>query len=412
MTPTDLNLWRADTPACGRRTHLNNAGAALMPRPVLQAVERHLRLEVELGGYEAEDAAAEMLHATYEEIARLCGTKARNIAMVESATTAFSQALSAFDFETGATLVTTRNDYISNQLMYLSLSRRTGLQVLRADDQPEGGVDPASIRALIRRHRPTLVAVSWIPTNSGLVQPVEAIGKICAEEAVPYLVDACQAVGQMPVDVSNLRCDFLAATARKFLRGPRGVGFLVVSDRMLQEGRYPLLVDMRGARWIDADTFEPVSSARRFETWEHAWALVLGLGAAAGYASTVGLATVGLRGRQLAGYTRQRLSKLPGARVLDRGQELCAIATASFDGRDAFDLMAALRQRDINVSAAARDSAIIDMDDKNATSLLRVSPHYYNTEEEIDTLVEALAEMLRDTGTGTGATGVDTPSAQ
>jgi selenocysteine lyase/cysteine desulfurase len=231
-----------------------------------------------------------------------------------------------------------------------------------------------------------------VPTNSGLVQPVEAVGEICEAAGVPYLVDACQAVGQVPIDVAHLRCDFLAATARKFLRGPRGIGFLYVSDRALERGAHPLLLDMRGARWTDADRFELVEDARRFENWEFAYALVLGLGAAARYALEAGVEETGARARRLAALCREQLAASPALRVLDRGPELCAIVTVEVRGREAGEVVLSLRRRGINTSAALRSSAVIDMDSKHATSAVRISPHYYNTEEEIDSVVRALAE--------------------
>jgi selenocysteine lyase/cysteine desulfurase len=279
--------------------------------------------------------------------------------------------------------------------MYLSLARRRGVEIVRAPDALEGGIDPEEVRKLVRRRRPTLVALTWIPTNSGLVQPVKAVGLVCREAGIPYLVDACQAVGQMPIEVEEIQCDFLSATARKFLRGPRGLGFLFVADRMLQSGAHPLLVDMHGATWSDADQFLLTPDARRFETWEFAYALVLGLGAAARYATEVGLELAGSRARELAEYVRDRLGVLPGVRVLDRGPQLCAIATAAFQGRDAKDLKLALRARGINTSSPEREDAVIDMDDKQTRSALRISPHYYNTREEIDLAIDALQEILR-----------------
>lgn len=394
---TDLVRWRADTPAVAHGlVHLNNAGAALMPQPVLEALQDHLRLEALLGGYEAADEAAALIGRTYDDVARLIGAASRNVAVVENATAAFAQALGAFDFRPGDVVLTTRNDYISNQLMYLSLARRAGVEVVRAEDAPEGGVDPQSVRELVRRTRPKLVAVTWVPTNSGLVQPVEAVGAVCAEAEVPYLVDACQAVGQLPVDVARLRCDFLSATARKFLRGPRGVGFLYVSDRALAAGRHPLLVDMQGARWVEADAFELVESARRFENWEFAYALVIGLGEAARYALGVGVEAGGRRAAELAACARERLRAVDGVRVLDRGPSLCAIVTAELAGRDARELVGRLRGRAINTSATFRDFAVLDMDEKRVRSAVRVSPHYYNTREEVELLVGALADLARE----------------
>src|SRR5947207_144411 len=392
--PVELDRWRRDTPGCRDRIHLNNAGAGLMPRPVLDALTDHLTREAAIGGYEAADEAEPRVRETYALVARLVGAAPRNIALVENATVAFSQALSAFDFRPGDRIVTTRTDYPSNQLMYLSLARRAGVETVRADDLPEGGVDAESVRRLARDPRTRLVALSWVPTNSGLVQDARAVGEVCAELGVPYVVDACQTVGQMAVDVNALRCDFLAATGRKFLRGPRGIGFLYVSDRMLERGAFPLFLDMRGADWTDPDAFQLADGARRFENWEFAYALVAGVGAAARYALAVG-AGGRERAHRLAALLRQLLAEIPGVRVLDRGRERCAIVSLDVAGRDAADLKVRLRQRGINASSADRMSGVLDMDDKGARSVLRFSPHYYNTEDELDAAVGALAELAR-----------------
>jgi selenocysteine lyase/cysteine desulfurase len=391
---SDVARWRADTPGCENLVHLNNAGAALVPRAVRDAIATHLALEERLGGYEAAEDQAGRIQEAYGSVARLLGAQARNIAMVQNSTIAFAQALSAFDFGPGDVVLTSRSDYASNQIMYLSLARRCGVEIVRAPDAAEGGVDPDEVRRLVSRRRPTLVALTWIPTNSGLVQPVEEVGRICREADVPYLVDACQVVGQMPVDIQRVGCDYLAATSRKFLRGPRGIGFLYVSDARLEAGAHPLLVDMHGATWTEADAFELTPDARRFESWEFAHALVLGLGAAAAYALDVGLEEACNRVRELANYTRGRLANLPGVRVLDRGPQLCAIVTAALAGRDAKAIKLALRARGINTSSPDREDAVIDMDAKQASSALRISPHYYNTREEIDTALESLQEFL------------------
>ncbi|MBA2459521.1 MAG: aminotransferase class V-fold PLP-dependent enzyme [Gemmatimonadales bacterium] len=393
MTPT-ISAWRAETDGADRLVHLNNAGAALAPRPVIEAVDAHLRLERELGGYEAADARRDEIAAAHTSVARVLGAPAGSIAMVQNATAAFAHALDAFDFQPGDRILTSRADYVSNQIMYLSLARRRGVEIVRAPDGPAGGIDPDAVRRLIARQRPVLVALTWVPTNSGLVQPVEAVGELCRAAEVPYLVDACQAAGQLPVDVTRLGCDYLAGTARKFLRGPRGVGFLYVSERTLAAGAHPLLLDMRGATWSDPDDFTLVPDALRFESWEISYALVLGLGAAADYALKVGIETGGDRARALAAYARNQLASLPGVRVLDRGPELCAIVTADL-GVPADAVMTSLRARRINTSSAEREDAVIDMDEKGTASVLRISPHYYNTAEEVDAAVGAIGESLR-----------------
>ncbi|MDX1410233.1 MAG: aminotransferase class V-fold PLP-dependent enzyme, partial [Saprospiraceae bacterium] len=253
-------------------------------------------------------------------------------------------------------------------------------------------VDPDSVRICIERHRPKLVSVSHIPTNSGLIQDVAAVGLICRERDVVYLVDACQSVGQMPVDVSEIQCDFLSATFRKFLRGPRGAGFLFVSDRALDLGLEPLMIDMQGARWVSRDMYTPVAGARRFEEWEHNYALMMGAHAACQYALDVGIERICRRIFRMARVLREGLSRLPGARVLDKGSRQCAITTSFYQGVMASALQA--RLTGINVGLSLDEYAVIDFREKEVPWALRASPHYYNTDGEIHLLLDRLQGAL------------------
>lgn len=391
----DIARLRAETPGCAHRVHLNNAGASLMPRAVIDAVQTHLELEATIGGYEAAGEAAPAIAGAYESLASLLNTGSENIALTENATASFVQALSSVRFKPGDVLLTTRHDYVSNQIQYLSLADRLGIEVVRAPDAPEGGVDLHAMEELIHKRRPRLVAVTHMPTSSGLVQDVAAIGVMCRSRDILYMVDACQTLGQMPVDPASIGCDFLSATSRKFLRGPRGAGLLWVSNRVLDSGLEPLFPDLRGADWIERDLYQPAPGARRFETWEFAWALVLGMGTAAAYAMEVGLDAIRDRVRDLATRLREQLSAIDGVRVLDRGPELGAIVTASVDAWMPADLVQALRARGINTSSQTRLDAVIDYDAKGTDGALRLSPHYFNTDQDLDTLIDALAEILK-----------------
>ena len=390
----DIARLREDTPGCEHRIHLNNAGASLMPAPVLAEVRRHLDLEARIGGYEAEDDASPEIAAAYAAVARLLDSNPENVAFTESATTAFTQALSSIRFRAGDVLLTTRHDYVSNQIQYLSLAERYGVEVVRAPDGEDGRVNPMAVEEIVHRRRPRLVAATHMPTNSGIVQDVAAIGAICRARGVPYLVDACQTVGQLPVHPEVIGCDFLSATSRKFLRGPRGSGFLWVSDRILDSDAEPLFPDLRGADWIDSDRYQPAPGARRFETWEFSWALVRGTGAAAAYALDVGLERISDRVRGLADDVRKRLAPIPGARVLDTGTELGAIVTVAFEGRTPHELVRALRDRGVNTSSQTRLDAVIDYDEQRTDGALRISPHYFNTHADLDRLFEVLSEVL------------------
>jgi selenocysteine lyase/cysteine desulfurase len=390
----NIERLRSETPGCAERIHMNNAGSALMPEPVIRAIQDHITLESRIGGYEAADACRDAVQSAYHSVAELVGTQPENIAFTENATASYMQALSSIPLERDDVILTTRNDYVSNQIQFLSLRARMGVQVLRAPDRIEGGVDVQAMADLIRRHHPKLVCVTHVPTNSGLVQDVGAVGSVCRDEGVLYMVDACQSIGQMPVDVQELRCDFLSATSRKYLRGPRGAGFLFVSDRVLDRGFEPLFIDMRGADWVAEDRYRAVPDAKRFENWEFAWALVLATGEAARYATAVGLEKIRDRVRALAGRLREALGAIDKVRVLDHGRELCGIVSVWIDGWNPGELVAALRDRRINTSAQIRVYAVIDYDEKGVTASLRISPHYYNTEEEIDQTVSAIRELL------------------
>ena len=389
----NIDRLRAETPGCAHHTHLNNAGAGLMPDPVIEAVRAHLDLEARLGGYEAAEQRAAAMTAAYEAVGALTGVAARQIAFTENATASFVQALSSIPFERGDVLLTTRNDYVSNQIQLLSLKQRLGVRVLRIPDLPEGGVDPDAARTLIASERPRLVCVTHVPTNSGLIQDVRAVGKACREYDVTYLVDACQSLGQLPLDLEELGADFLSATARKYLRGPRGSGFLAVSQRVLDAGLVPLFPDLRSATWVSVDAFEPVGDARRFENWEFAWALVLGTGAAARYALDLGVEAIEQRVRALADRLRGGLAELDGATVLDRGPNLCGIVTTVIEGHEPPALMHRLRDEGIYAWAQTRVDATLDYDEKGVAGALRLSPHAYNTEDEIDRTLEVLSEL-------------------
>jgi selenocysteine lyase/cysteine desulfurase len=365
-----------------------------MPAPVLLAMTEHLELESRIGGYEAGDARAAAVEDAYAAVAELLQCRPRNIALVENATVAYQQALSSIPFARGDVILTSVNDYISNQLMFLSLARRFGIDVVRAPEASEGGVDPDAVARLVRERRPRLVALTHVPTNSGLVQPVEEVGRICRERNVWYLVDGYQSAGQMPLDVNAIGCDFLSATSRKFLRGPRGAGFLYASDRALAAGLEPLFVDMRGANWKEADRYEADPSARRYENWEFAYALVLGTGAAVRYALRIGIERIAERTTALAALARE-LFAAAGFRVLDRGARRCAIVTLEIPGREADTFHRALERLGVNTSVSRRQYAVIDFAEKGVEWALRVSPHYYNTEVEIRRAVALVAELAK-----------------
>ncbi|MEV0953844.1 aminotransferase class V-fold PLP-dependent enzyme [Promicromonospora sp. NPDC050249] len=389
----DVAALRADTPGTDRVIHFNNAGCGLMARPVTAVMVDHLSLEAQIGGYEASAARADEVRGFYTETAALINTSSDNIAFAGSATHAYATALSSIPFEAGDVILTTRDDFISNQIAFLSLRKRFGVRIVHAPNTPEGVVDVDAMAALMRTHRPRLVSVTHVPTNSGLVSPVAEIGRLCRELDLLYLVDACQSVGQLVIDVEEIGCDLLTATCRKFLRGPRGSGFLYVSDRVLRAGHEPLFIDMHGARWTAPDAYEPAATAARFEEWEFPYATVLGSAAAVRYARDVGIEAIARRTPALAARLRDGLAPIPGVRVLDRGPNPAALVTFEIAGWQPQAFKAAMDGRGINSALSFREFAQFDFGDKDVDWCLRLSPHYYNTEDEVDRVADAVAEL-------------------
>jgi selenocysteine lyase/cysteine desulfurase len=273
------------------------------------------------------------------------------------------------------------------------MERRLGVRLLRADSLPEGGVDVENMRALMDAHKPRLVSLTHVPTNSGLVQPVEEVGRLCRERNILYLVDGCQSTGQIPVDMKRIGCDFFSGTFRKFLRGPRGAGFLYISDNILNQDIWPMYVDMRGANWTDPNEFTLRKDGGRFEDWEFPYGLVLGAREAVRYALTIGMAEIEKRNALLCAKVREGLNEL-GLRILDKGKHQSSIITVALPGKNPGEVIRQLRDRKVNTSISYREYAVIDYDAKGVTWGLRISPHYYNNEEEIALMMAALREIL------------------
>lgn len=389
----DIERLRAETPGAEHRIHLNNAGAALMPQLVLETVKDHLDLEARIGGYEARARESDRIASAYGSVARLVGAQAREIAFVENATVAWQLAFYSQKLKEGDRILTVEAEYAANYVAYLQMQKRTGCVIDVVPGDGSGAADPEALDKMIDS-RVKLISVTWIPTNGGLVNPAAEIGKIARQNGIPYLLDACQAVGQMPVDVAELSCDFMSATGRKFLRGPRGTGFLYVRGDLLDEGIEPCMLDHFGAPWTAPDAYEMRPDARRFETWESALALHLGLGAAADYALGIGLEAIRTRAFALASQLRESLAVIQGIRVYDTGAETCAIVTFAHERVEAREISRALGEDNINVSVSRPASTLLDAKTRQLPELVRASPHYYNTDDELDSFLDNLRRIV------------------
>jgi selenocysteine lyase/cysteine desulfurase len=390
-TTLDVDRARRETPGCAHVLHFNNAGAALMPQCVLDAQLEHLRLEATIGGYEAKEQAEAAIEHTYDAVAALIGAQRDEIAIVENATRAWDMAFYSIPFQPGDRILTAMAEYASNYIAFLQVARRCGARVEVIPNDDRGQVSVPALRDLID-DRVKLIAITHVPTNGGLVNPAAEIGEVARAAGVLYLLDACQSVGQMPVDVRATGCDMLSATGRKFLRGPRATGFLYVRRNLLERLEPPFL-DLHAAEWTAPAQFAIRPDARRFENWETNYAGKIGLGVAVDYALNWGLDAIGERIATLAAQLRAELSELPCVRVHDLGDVQCGIVSFTLDSRDAESVCQQLRQQRINVSVSGALSTLLDMESRRLPSVIRASVHYYNTEEEVEHFCAALAAI-------------------
>ncbi|QYY84389.1 aminotransferase class V-fold PLP-dependent enzyme [Pseudomonas germanica] len=387
----NIEQLRADTPAVAQLIHFNNAGAALMPAPVIETMTRHIQLEANLGGYEAAGRQSANLENVYGAIGRLINAQPDEIAVIENATRAWDMAFYSLPLQPGDVVLTSTTEYAGNYIPYLQMKQRRGIEIRVIPNDEHGQVSLSALTAMLDDDRVALISLPVIATNGGPVQPIEQIGALARSAGVLFLLDACQGVGQMPIDVQKIGCHMLAATSRKYLRGPRGMGFLYV-EKSLCQNLEPAFLDLHAASLQDAQTFKIRADARRFENWECNVTAKLGLGAAVEYALAQGIEPMWLRIQQLADYLRRQLADIPGITPRDLGVQKSGIVTFTHRDSSATHVQQWLagQEKRINVSTSTFRSTLLDMQHRDLLEVSRASVHAYNTEAEIDTMVAAL----------------------
>lgn len=362
-----------------------------MPTPVVQAVKDHLDLEARMGGYEAAALAMPRWERAYDAIATLLHCHRDEVAITENASRAWELAFHAIPLKSGDRILTGRAEYVSNWLAFLLVQQRTGCSVELVPDDEHGQIDLDALRRMMDE-RVKLVASTHVPSSNGLINPAEEVGAIVRGSGAFYLLDACQSAGQLPLDVEAIGCDMLSATGRKFLRGPRGTGFLYVRQAVLDRLEPPF-IEHHSATWESVARFSWRLDARRFETWEKSYANVIGLAEAVDHALQWGLDAIAERVQHLAASLREGLDALPGVHTRDLGQRRSGIVTFTVEGHDAMDIMRRLAEQHINVSVGRKEIARLDLEHRGLDRVVRAAPHYFNTEDEVERFVEAIAGM-------------------
>jgi len=385
----DIDRFRKETDGVKEVIHFNNAGSALPPNVVRDAVIQYTMEEATRGGYEIHSKRFEEIESTYDAIAQLINASREEIALVENATVAWNSAFQAIDWQDGGEIITNQSDYASNYISYLH--HRCDLVIKVIPNLPNGNPDLEAFERLFTP-RTKLVSITHMPTNGGLVSPAEAIGEICRKHKVLYLLDACQSAGQYPLDVKAIGCDMLSVTGRKYMRAPRGTGFLYVRKSVLPK-LTPFYVDLHSANWTGENSYEVRSDARKFENWEGNRAATLGLKVACDYINQIGIENIWERIQSLGSYLRNALSKVEGIAMHDIGSVRSGIVSFTVEGKTADEVKEYLLTKNINVSWNGVPNTYLDMTARGLQEIVRASVHYYNTEDEVDVFIKELVGM-------------------
>ena len=387
----DLASVRADTPGVTEIVHLNNAGSALPPRQVTEAVIGYLRDEARMGGYEAQEARADDLAALYSATAEMLGCGTDEVAFMGGASEAWWRAFTSIPLTAGDRVLVGHSEFQANAFGLLQ-ARNRGVTIDVVPNDERGTID---LDEFDRRldHDVRLVCLTHVSMSNGAVHPAGEIGRRTRSAGIAFLLDSCQAAGQMELSVDALSCDFLVYTGRKFMRGPRGTGVLYARRTLVDELGPTPFVDGRSALWLDDGGWHHHPGAARFEFGEQNYAGKVGLAVATRYALDVGLGAIARRITELAAGLRDRLLDVPGVQVHDEGGSKCGIVTFTVDGHEPMAVQAECRRRGVNLSAPGRANAQWDLGDRHLAGVVRAGVHYYNTNDELEHLVDALRSI-------------------
>ncbi len=385
----DWERIAADTPSAAGQVFLDSAGSSLPPTPVLNAITGHLRREAEVGGYRAANERAEDLDRVKVSIGALLGAPPHAVALADSASRAWTQVFYAVPLRPGDKILVSGVEYASNAVAALHRARNCGAVVEVVPSDPTGQIDLDALAGLLDE-RVRIVSLVHVPTNGGLVNPVREVADLAHAHGALVLLDACQSAGQLRLDVTELGVDALSGTGRKWLRGPRGTGFLYVRPDLIS-ALEPPVIDLHSAMWQSRYGYALREDATRFELWERDVAAVLGLGVAVDYLLHLGVDEVQKAITVRAGRLREALGELPRVRLRDLGRRQCGIVSFTVDGVEPAVVRDALAEHDITVTVSRSTSTLLDMQSRNLSAVVRASPHYFVTPGQIDSAVTVIA---------------------
>lgn len=382
---------RQDTALQAGRRHFDHAGASLLSGATVSRMTQHLTLESQVGGYVAQERVGEELEAIYPLLADCFGGQASDYAITGSAVDSWTKLFYSLPIKAGQNIVTAHTEYCANFVAMLHDKAKRGYDIRVANRNVDQTLDLDHLESLIDENT-ALVCITWVGSSSGEIVPAAKVGEITARNGVPYLLDACQAAGHIPVDFAAVGCDMASGTARKFLRGPRGVGFLYASEK-IRKILNPVVMTNQSASWDSTDSITCRTDARLYEAWERSVLSVLGFGVALRQFRDGGIKDLTDQTRGVSDYLRARLAALnsitAGCPEGSRG----AIITFNKQGISPAEVKSRLEQQGIAVNVATVFHTRLDLESRNIDSLVRISPNYFTSKEDCDALIDALEAL-------------------
>ncbi len=396
MTPNfSIQEVRKDIDSIDQHLFFNSAGSSLPSQSSIRSMISFMKEEAKWGGYKLMMDQHERFQSFYNESSRLINAKPRNIAFQQSATAAFSQAIYSIEWQHNDVILTSQLEYVSNILSIVRLKERFNIEIQYVHADADGLIDINHLEACLLKYSPKAVVLTHIPTNTGVVQDAIKVGDLCQAHDCTYILDACQSIGHIQVDVEAIKCDFLSVTGRKYLRGPRGTGFLYVSDQFIENNNLPLCFDLAGAQWVGPETYKLSDDAKRWEYWEKNYSNLIGITRSISEINAIGIQEIAAYNKKLQLRYREVLSSIDGLKILEESNSSCSIITWRYKDFSKNQMEKVLNRCGVIYSFAMKESALIDMSKKGIDWAVRFSPHYFNTENEIVQFKELFLEQAK-----------------
>lgn len=351
--------------------YFNHGGCSFITTSTLDAVVKQLRHEQEMGNAVADLMSSADRSSVYKLAAQTVGANEEDVALTDSHTTGWAKSLQTISLNAGDVILTNRSEWGGNLSSLQKLAHLHGSSVVVMPTTAYGSVCLKSLAALMSKSV-KLISVSWIGSNGGHVEPVAEIGELAQAHGVPYFLDASQVVGQMPVNVQHIGCDVLTAPGRKWLRGPKGTGFMYLRPEFLEKCQETAQADSA------ADSSTPLT-AKYFEVSSASVPLQMGLLAALAQLEQVGVETIQKQILTRSQYLWERLQGIPGVNCICPVAPQHGLVSFNVVGHPATAVRQKLMGIGIEVAANLATFTPLDMHERQLDAVVRASPHACTT---------------------------------